>query len=346
MVATSSRCTPGRDARAWSSVALLPASVTARRHPARDTAVAMRAAGKCGSRGRYAPPAFQIASTVAIQSRSRSITTATTSSRRSPWASRARASRLARRVELAVRPVPVPVHRRDGVRLYPHTLLEQLVHAAVGQHPVRPVETLELEPELVLGEQALPPVVRVRVGGDQRQRGEVVPGDPGGGLGVEHVGPVAEPEAELRRRAGHPDRQDDVVVEVALGAPGVEEGLERGSGQAEVAPQLGDGVIPVSVQRRLGAGGIDHDTPPGVRPGGHAARQRRSVRRRRRSRWSRRIRRTGRPGRRRARPAAPSSPARPVRRPTAARRSRRRPGSGPRGRRRRGRAGGPSGGWR
>ena len=36
----------------------------------------------------------------------------------------------------------------------------------------------------------------VRIGGDQRERGEVVAGDPGGAVGVEHVGPVAQPQHE------------------------------------------------------------------------------------------------------------------------------------------------------
>src|SRR5882724_11644329 len=56
----------------------------------------MRSAGKCGSMGRYAPPALKIASTAVIQSSLRSVTTPTTPSRASPRASRARATRLAR----------------------------------------------------------------------------------------------------------------------------------------------------------------------------------------------------------------------------------------------------------
>ena len=57
---------------------------------------AIRSAGKCGSIGRYTPPALKTARTAASQSRLRSATTATTPSRRNPRANSARASRLAR----------------------------------------------------------------------------------------------------------------------------------------------------------------------------------------------------------------------------------------------------------
>ena len=43
---------PAREARAASSVAVLPGSVSTSPQPARDSVVAMRSAGKCGSMGR------------------------------------------------------------------------------------------------------------------------------------------------------------------------------------------------------------------------------------------------------------------------------------------------------
>src|SRR5438093_10464083 len=64
--------------------------------PARETIFAMRAAGKWGSIGRYAPPALRIATTAVSQSRFRSVLTPTTPSRVSPRLSRARATWLAR----------------------------------------------------------------------------------------------------------------------------------------------------------------------------------------------------------------------------------------------------------
>ena len=99
-------------------------------------------------------------------------------------------------VELPVGPLPVAVHGRDRVRVCPHPLLEQLVEPAVRQLPARPGEPFELEVELLGGEQALPPVLGIRIGGDQRERGEVIAGDPGGVVGVERVGPVAQPQHE------------------------------------------------------------------------------------------------------------------------------------------------------
>ena len=75
---------------------MLPGSVSTSSHPARASVLAIRPAGKPGSMGRYAPPALKIASTAAIQSRLRSVTTATTPSRRSPRARKARPSWFAR----------------------------------------------------------------------------------------------------------------------------------------------------------------------------------------------------------------------------------------------------------
>src|SRR6266851_5492696 len=88
--------TPDTESSAWSRVAVLPRSVSTSRQPARESVLAMRSAGKCGSKGKYAPPALKIASTAVIQSRLRSVTTPTTPSRVSPRASRALATRLAR----------------------------------------------------------------------------------------------------------------------------------------------------------------------------------------------------------------------------------------------------------
>ena len=75
---------------------MLPGSVSTSPHSARARAVAIRSGGKCGSIGRYTAPALKTPSTAAIQSRLRSVTTATTPSRPSPRATSARASRFAR----------------------------------------------------------------------------------------------------------------------------------------------------------------------------------------------------------------------------------------------------------
>src|SRR5213594_3158765 len=64
-------------------------------------------------------------------------------------------------VELAVGPLPVAVHGRDGVRVCPGPLLEQLVNSAVRQLPERSGEAIELEMQFLGGEQALPLVLGI-----------------------------------------------------------------------------------------------------------------------------------------------------------------------------------------
>jgi hypothetical protein len=96
-------------------------------------------------------------------------------------------------VQLAVGPPPLALHRRDRVGVQAHPLLEQLVEAPVGQRPVRACQPVHLEPQLLGRQQAGAARLAVRVGDDHRKRGQVVRPDPTGGLGVQHVGPVAQP---------------------------------------------------------------------------------------------------------------------------------------------------------
>src|SRR5205823_4022121 len=106
--------TPDSESSAGSSMAVLPRSVSTSRQPARESVLAMRSAGKCGSMGKYAPSS----------------------------------------------------------------------------------EAMELETQLLGGEQGLSRVFGNRIGRDQRQRGAVVAGDPGGALRVQHVRLVAQPQHE------------------------------------------------------------------------------------------------------------------------------------------------------
>ena len=80
--------------------------------------------------------------TAAIQSRCRSVTTATTPSRRRPWASRARQP-VGPGVERPIGQGAVAVHGRDGVRVVPHVLLEQLVYPTVRYRSPRAGEPFE-----------------------------------------------------------------------------------------------------------------------------------------------------------------------------------------------------------
>ena len=80
--------------------------------------------------------------TAAIQSRFRSVTTATTPSRRRPWANRARQP-VGPGVERPIGQGAVAVHGRDGVRVVPHVLLEQLVDPTVRYRSPRAGEPFE-----------------------------------------------------------------------------------------------------------------------------------------------------------------------------------------------------------
>ena len=80
---------------------------------------------------------------------------------------------------------------RDGIRVRPNARLEQLVHATVWQPSLPSGEAMQLKTQLLGGEQGLSCVFGIRIGRDQSQRGEVVAGDPGGALCVQHVRFVA-----------------------------------------------------------------------------------------------------------------------------------------------------------
>ena len=166
------------------------------------------------------------------------------------------------------------MHGGDRVRVRAHPLLEQLVDPAVGQVAVRPGEAVELEAQLLGREQALPAVLGVRVGGDQRERGEVVAGDPGGGRRVEHVGPVAQPQDRSAVAVDDPDLQR-CFVGVAARA---EDGVERRPGQAQLAPQVVDGKVGVRPQLGLGPMRLADELAPQAGRRGEPARQRPPVR--------------------------------------------------------------------
>ncbi|MFD8215500.1 hypothetical protein ACFV2U_17605 [Streptomyces sp. NPDC059697] len=131
------------------------------------------------------------------------------------------------RVELPVGPLLVAVHGRDGVRVHPHALLEQLVEPAVRQLPARPGQPVELEAQLLVRQQARPPVLGARVGDHQRER-----------------------EAAAGGRERHPEHGvlGEVSADLAAGveaADRVELGLERRPGHAQLALELVHREVPV-----------------------------------------------------------------------------------------------------
>src|SRR5438105_15086353 len=108
-------------------------------------------------------------------------------------------------IELPVRPLSVAVHGRNGVRVCPNSLLEQLVDPAVWQLSARSGEAVQLETQLLGGEQGLSRVSGIWIGRDGRQRGEVIAGDPGGAVRGGHVRLVTQPaQGAVRFRRGGP----------------------------------------------------------------------------------------------------------------------------------------------
>ena len=80
----------------------------------------------------------------------------------------------------------------------------------------------------------------VRIGGDQLQRGEVIAGDPGCAVRIEHVGPVPQPQREPSPRCAIPTRS---TVSSAERRPSITRwsGRRRSRsrfGQAQLAPEL------------------------------------------------------------------------------------------------------------
>ena len=99
-------------------------------------------------------------------------------------------------IEFSVRPPGGATHGRDGVWAGPSSLLEQLVDATVWQLSAPSSKTMQLEMQLLGGEQTCLRVLGVGIGRHQQQRREVVAIDPGGAARVEHLGPVPQPQHE------------------------------------------------------------------------------------------------------------------------------------------------------
>lgn len=134
----------------------------------------------------------------------------------------------------------------------------------VRQFPVRTGEFFELEVEFLGGEQALPPVPGVRIGGDQRECGEVVTGDPDGAFLVECVGPVPQPQREAAAALREPHPQHGVTGDFAVHAVRIEHDLDRRLGQAQFAPELIDREVPVRQQIRSDPMRVQQQSPPRV----------------------------------------------------------------------------------
>ena len=188
-------------------------------------------------------------------------------------------------VQLPVAPLPVAVHGRDRVRVRLNLLLEQLMEPAVRQLPARPGEPFELEAQFPGRQQALPPVLGIWTGGDQRERGQVITGDPGRAVRVKHVGPVPQPQHQPAAGPADPHPQHGasgqpvaaVAAMAAIVAGRVELGLERWPSDAQLAAEITHREVLVRQQLRLGAVSLQQQPPPRAGPGGQPARQRRAA---------------------------------------------------------------------
>ena len=85
----------------------------------------------------------------------------------------------------------------SGVGMSLHLLLEQLVNPAVRQTTPRSSQPFELEVDFLGGQQALPTMLSIQIGGNQLQCGEVIAGDPCCGVRIEYIGPVSQSQREL-----------------------------------------------------------------------------------------------------------------------------------------------------
>jgi hypothetical protein len=132
--------------------------------------------------------------------------------------------------------------------------------------------------DFLAGKPALPPVLGVWIGGDQRERGPVIPADPGHGGRVEHIGAITQPQHELAAalRDSHPQlgRLGEAAA-IAVDAAGrIEHGLGRRSGQAQPAAQILDRNVLVRQQLRLDPMGFAQQRPPRLGFGRQPAGQR------------------------------------------------------------------------
>ena len=80
------------------------------------------------------------------------------------------------------------------------------MEAPLRELPQPPGEPVELQAELLLGEQVLARRIGVRVVGEQSQGGEVITEDPRGGALVEDVGPVGQAQRQSPARSETPSR--------------------------------------------------------------------------------------------------------------------------------------------
>jgi hypothetical protein len=111
---------------------------------------------------------------------------------------------------------------------------------------VRPGEPSELQIQFLGGQQALP--LGIRIGRDQRECGQVVPGDPAGTAGVEHVRPVSHPQHEPVVLGGDRHPQHGALVQFPAHTARIDNGLEQRPNQTQLVFQIIHREVPVEQQ--------------------------------------------------------------------------------------------------
>ena len=253
-------CTPGSVSRALSSMVVLPSSVSTSVHSARASVVdpigrkrrldrQIRATGledrDDGGHPVQVPLGHHRDHALAAQPTPRS----------------ARASRLA----CALSPGRSTAGRGARPRRRPGASARAARTARGTGGPAasaRPGQPVELEAQLLVRQQARPPVLGARVGDHQREGGEVVAGDPPRRWPrrARRCGSAGAARAGRRGRERHPEH--GVLGEVSADLAGVEAadrvelGLERRPGHAQLTLELVHREVPVLEQVRLDPSGV------------------------------------------------------------------------------------------
>ena len=109
---------------------------------------------------------------------------------------------------------------------------------------------MKLAVQLLGGEQRCPRVLGLGIGRHQRERGDVVAGDPGGAGRVEYLGPVPQPQLEPVT-LHEADPQGGALSEFAAARRRIEHRLEQRLGGGRGASVIVDWHVAVRQQVRL-----------------------------------------------------------------------------------------------
>ena len=119
----------------------------------------------------------------------------------------------------------------------------------------------------------------LRVGGDQRQRGQVIARDPGRRVRVQHAGPVPQPQHQPAPVRPDPHPQHGIRRQRARTASRIKHHLKGRPGHAKLTQQITHREALVPQQLPLRPAGLSQQRPPRTRTRAQPARQRHPARR-------------------------------------------------------------------